>query len=68
MDTTKRVSIAEKVTLTVDEAAEYSNIGRDKLYQMINEPGCTFVLFVGERKRLIKRREFERFLEKAVAI
>ena len=61
---TKRyqVPISEKSNLTLDEAAAYFNIGRDKIRRLSNEPNCEFVLFVGD-KRLIKRRQFEKFLE-----
>ena len=58
----KGVPIWEKVTLTVDEAAEYSNIGRDRLYELTNNPLCSFVLYVSDRKRLIKREAFEKYL------
>lgn len=57
------VPIWEKICLTVREAAEYSNIGINKLYEMINEPSCDFVLFVG-KKGLIKRKAFEKYLER----
>ncbi len=59
-----KVPIWEKVTLTVDEAAEYSNIGINRINEMLNNPSCPFVLFVGKGKRLVKRKEFERYLEK----
>lgn len=62
------IPIEQKVTLTVDEAVAYSGIGRDKLYKLLNDPQCPFVLYVGKRKFLIKRREFERYLEKTTAI
>lgn len=58
-----KVPIWEKMNLTIDEAAEYSNIGVHKLYELVNNPGCPFVLFVG-KKRVIKRRAFEKYLEK----
>lgn len=61
----KTVPIWEKVTLTVEEASEYSNIGINKISNMLNEPSCPFVLFVGRGKRLIKRKEFERYIEKS---
>ena len=57
----KNVPIWEKVTLTIEEAAEYSNIGINKIREITNNPRCTFVLYVG-RKRLIKRKEFEKFI------
>ena len=59
-----KVPIWEKVTLTIDEAAEYSNIGINRINEMLNNPSCPFVLFVGKGKRLVKGKEFERYLEK----
>lgn len=63
-----KVPIWEKVTLTIDEAAEYSNIGINRINDMLNNPSCPFVLFVGRGKRLVKRREFEKYLEKTDSI
>ena len=57
-----QVPIHLKANLTLDEAAAYFNIGRDKLRQLSEAPNCSFVLFVGE-KRLIKRRKFEEYLD-----
>lgn len=59
------VPIWEKVTLTVEEAAEYSNIGVNRINDMLKEPGCTFVLNVGKGKRLVKRKEFEKYIQKS---
>ena len=58
------VPIWEKVALTVEEAAEYSNIGINKISTMLNEISCPFVLRVGN-KRLVKRKEFEHYIEKS---
>lgn len=63
-----KVPIWEKVTLTIEEAAEYSNIGINKISALLNQPSCPFVLYVGERKRLVKRKEFERYIEKTYGI
>ena len=52
-----RVPIHLKMTLTIKEAAEYSNIGINKIDSMLRQPNCPFVLYVGTRK-LVKRREF----------
>ena len=60
-----RVPIWEKVTLTVEETAEYSNIGINRINDMLKEPGCTFVLNVGKGKRLVKRKEFEKYIQKS---
>lgn len=55
------VPISEKITLTKEEAAAYSNIGINKLEELLKEPRCPFVLYVG-RKKLIKREAFEKFI------
>lgn len=57
------IPIWQKINLTVEEAAVYSNIGINKLRSLADEPSCPFVLNIG-KKRIIKRREFERYLEK----
>ena len=58
MDNILTVPIHLKMTLTAREAAEYSNIGINKIDSMLRSPNCPFVLFVGTKK-LVKRREFE---------
>lgn len=55
------ILIKDKVTLTVTEAAEYSNIGINKLESLLRDPRCPFVLYVG-KKKLVKRKEFEKFI------
>lgn len=62
LDDMNGVPIWEKANLTIEEAAEYSNVGIHKIYELANKPDCDFVLFVG-KKRLIKRKRFEKFLE-----
>ena len=52
------ISISEKITLTIQKAAKLSNIGENKLYELVKQPKCPFVIYVG-KKRLIKRKEFE---------
>ena len=59
---TNTIPICNKFTLTVEEATQYFNIGRDKLYQLAKEDGCKFVLHNG-RNILIKRELFEKYLE-----
>ena len=56
------VPIHLKMNLTIAEAAEYSNIGQNKLREIINTPNCPFLLKNG-RNVLIKRKAFERYLE-----
>jgi len=61
------VPIYEKLNLTIEEAAEYSNIGQNKLRELTADERCTFVLWVGN-KRLIKRRMFDAYIEQAYSI
>ena len=62
------VPIWEKVMLTVEEASQYSNIGVNKISSLLNEPGCSFLFCVGKGKRLVKRKEFEKFIEKTLEV
>ena len=64
---TCKVPIHLKTTLTIREAAEYSNIGINKLDSMLRRPNCPFVLFVGTKK-LVKRKEFEQYLSQCLII
>ena len=61
------VPVWEKMNLTVEEAAAYSNIGINKIDEMAKSPNCSFVLYIG-RKKLIKRKEFEQYIAKSVEI
>lgn len=61
------VPIENKIALTIPEAAEYSNIGQNKLADLLKAPRCPFVLYVGTKK-LVKRREFERFISENIEI
>ena len=65
--TKETVPIYKKMTLTIREAAEYSNIGINKIDAMLKQPNCPFVLFVGNKK-LVKRREFEEFIHSQLTI
>jgi hypothetical protein len=65
--TESKVEIKDKVTLTIREAAEFSNIGINKLDSMLRKPNCPFVLFVGTKK-LVKRKAFEDFIQKTIII
>ncbi len=59
--------IEKKLNLTIREAAEYSNIGINKISEMLRNPMCEFVLYVGNRK-LVKRKEFEEYLSRKTEI
>lgn len=61
------VPIEQKVALTKYEAAEYSNIGINKIEEMLRKPNCPFVLYVGPNKN-VKRKEFEEFIRASFMI
>ena len=61
------VPVWEKATLTLEEAAADSNVGVNRLREISDAENCNFVLWVG-KKRLIKRKLFEAFLEKSYSI
>ena len=61
------IPIWEKSNLTLEEAAVYSNIGKEKLRQLSNNEDCPFVLWVGS-KRLFKRKKFDEYLESVYSI
>lgn len=61
------IPIYEKYALTIEEAAAYSNIGQNRINELLKDPRCTFVLWVG-RKKLVKRKAFEDFISKQVEI
>ncbi len=61
MEKEDKIPINLKLNLTLKEAAEYSNIGINRLTMMVSEPNCSFALFVGNKK-LIKRIPFEEYI------
>lgn len=63
----EKVPIHLKTTLTIREAAEYSNIGINKIDSLLRSPNCPFVLYVGTKK-LVKRKEFEQFISNKLII
>ena len=57
------IGLQNKWNLTIDEAAQYSNIGTKKIRELIKDKKCiSFVLKVGN-KTLIKRKAFENWLD-----
>ncbi len=61
------VPIWEKHLLTIDEAALYTNIGQNRIAEMLRKPSCPFVIYIG-RKKLVKRAAFEKFLESSIEL
>lgn len=63
----QNLPIDRKMLLTIREAAQYSNIGINKIDAMLKQPNCPFVLYVGNKK-LVKRAAFEAYIDGKVAI
>lgn len=63
----KPVPLWEKKLLTLQEAAALFGIGVNRLRKMTDDQNCPFVLW-NQSKRLIKREQLERYLEKAYSI
>lgn len=61
------VPIAQKRLLTLEEAAEYTGIGINKLRDISNDEHCDFVLWNGAR-RMLKRTKLEAYLDTAYSI
>ena len=58
----KEVPVWEKSNLTLEEAAAYSGIGINKLRKMTDKEDCGFVVWVGS-KRLIKRKRLDEYID-----
>lgn len=63
----KEIPLWEKSNLTLEEAAAYTGIGINKLRELSNDEHCDFVLWVGG-KRLLKRRKIDKYLENSYSI
>lgn len=63
----ERVPIHLKLNLTIKEAAEYSDIDINKIDNMLRSPNRPFVLYVGT-KNLVKRKEFEEYIQHKLVI
>ena len=61
------VPIWFKPTLSIEETSRYSGIGMSKLYELTNPEDCPFVLWIGTR-RMIKRRKFDEYIERVYSI
>lgn len=63
----KAIPLWEKRLLTLEEASVLFGIGINRLRLLSDDNNCTFVLW-NQSKRLIKREQLERYLEKAYSI
>lgn len=56
------IPVWHKQNLTIEEASKYSQIGVDRLRAITDDENCNFVLRIGNRKRLIKRKLFDEWV------
>lgn len=65
----KRLEIPfwNKLNLTIKETATYSNIEINRIEELLKQPKCNFVLYVGNKK-LVKRKEFEQYISKSIEL
>ena len=62
------VPIWERYTLTIEEASKYFRIGENKLRKLAEENiGSNWVIMNGNRMQ-IKRKQFEKIIDKSDAI
>jgi len=62
------IPVWEKYTLTIEEAAQYFQIGETKLRRILDEnPDADFILLNGNRKQ-IKRILFEKYIDRSQTI
>ena len=63
----KNIPIAEKILLTLEEAALLTGIGQNKLREISNKEDCPFVLWNGS-KRMFKMEKLIAFLNSAFSL
>ena len=61
------VPLWHRQNISVEEASGYTGLGRDTIYSLTQEDDCDFVLKVGHRT-MIKRKKFENYLENLSSI
>ena len=61
------VPIWKRSLLTIEEAALYSGIGRNKLRSLTDKDDCPFVLWIGSKRR-IKREVLDEYIRQAFSI
>ncbi len=61
------VEISQKCLLTLEEAAQYTGLGTQKLRNLSNDEHCGFVLWNGS-KRMFKREKLVSYLNSLYSI
>lgn len=58
--------LKQRLTWTVKEASMVTGISTDRIYRMINTPGCPFVFNVGKKCYRINVEKFRECMDKNV--
>ena len=61
------IPIWERELITIEEGTALTGIGFLKLRAMSNEPGCDYIIWVGSRK-MLKRKKLEEYLEESYSV
>ena len=64
----KQVQIKDKFCLTIEEASEYFNIGEKKLRKIVSDNLDSGFIIQNGVKFLVKRKQFEKFLDDLTSI
>ena len=64
----KQVQIKDKFCFTIEEASEYFNIGEKKLRKIVSENLDSGFIIQNGVKFLVKRKQFEKFLDDLTSI
>lgn len=68
MSNTQDIPVWEKYTLTIEEASKYFRIGENKLRRLAEENKDAGWLIMNGNRIQIKRRQFEKVIDKLDAI
>lgn len=64
----KQVQIKDKFCLTIEEASAYFNIGEKKLRKIVSDNLDSGFIIQNRVKFLVKRKQFEKFLDDLTSI
>lgn len=62
------VPVWNKVLLTVEEASEYTNIGVNRMRDLLYAPDCPFALYISSNRALVKRKALEEYIESHIIL
>ena len=63
IDNKQSIPYSDRYSLTLAEAVEWTGIGRIKLEELMKAPDCDFVIWIGPKKRVIRRKALEDYLD-----